>query len=485
MGCIRYLRTAMLLLATSMPGAEASVKLRPIVINIDNPKFRKMVAAIPDFKIHPTDKNMQPLSGKLADRLRQFLEFSGYFKILRGGGPGQSRGGRVASMIAGFEGAAIGYWRAIGVESLTVGNLAKEGGGGYRLEIRTADVQGGRRVLGQAYTLGHPGEAEAALKHYADQLLMAYTSRPGIFNSRIVFVGRKRADSQKQIYLCDVDGTGVIQLTSSDALHLSPSFSPEGDRILFTSYESGNPDLYMKHLVTGKIEKIAGDKGINSGGAFSDNGKLIAFSGSIRGNTEIYLWDFTGRKRKPFLTGHGIDVNPAFSPDGRWLAFVSGRYGNPHIFKASLKWEHNRTRVRVTGDVRLTYAGWYNAAPAWSPDSRKIAFAGFDRDIGRFDIFLMDQDGKHMERLTLNAGDNESPSWSPNGQLLVFSSNRIASKGVRKGPAQLFIMNRDGSSQRLLDTGLYSAETPRWGPFIRKGLSAGRLCHPSGCARGR
>ena len=140
------------------------------------------------------------------------------------------------------------------------------------------------------------------------------------------------------------------------------------------------------------------------------------------------------------------------------MAFVSGRYGNPHIFRATLSWSRNR--LQVIEDKRLTYAGWYNANPSWSPDSKKIAFAGYDRDIDRFDIFLMNADGSNLERMTLNKGDNESPSWSPNGMLLVFFSTRT--KYSRKGPAKLYIMNRDGSEQKLLATKLYEAQTPRW-----------------------
>ena len=72
-------------------------------------------------------------------------------------------------------------------------------------------------------------------------------------------------------------------------------------------------------------------------------------------------------------------------------------------------------------------------------------------------------DGKNLERLTIKSGDNESPSWAPNGQMMVFQSNRVGSRNI-KGVKQLFVMQKDGSGQKKLTTGLYSSETPKWSP---------------------
>ena len=80
---------------------------------------------------------------------------------------------------------------------------------------------------------------------------------------------------------------------------------------------------------------------------------------------------------------------------------------------------------------------------------------------------MMNPDGTTLERLTLRTGDNERPWFSPNGQNLVFMSNRTNGQNI-KGIHQLFIMNRDGSGQRQLNTGLYEAQTPSWGPNLEE-----------------
>ena len=95
----------------------------------------------------------------------------------------------------------------------------------------------------------------------------------------------------------------------------------------------------------------------------------------------------------------------------------------------------------------------------------RIAFAGYDKEIDRFDLFMMNADGSKLERLTLRTGDNERPWFSPNGQNIVFMSNRTNGTNV-KSVHQLFMMNRDGGNQRQLLTGLFEAQTPCWGPNL-------------------
>jgi TolB protein len=437
----------------------------PIIVNIDNPSFRKLVVALPVFEVsNPDDAELARLAKEGPAELGRLLGFSGLFNILNEAAYSNIKiGSSIGKEVRAMEGIDALAWKQIGVESLTVGELVRDGGD-ITISLRTGDINQNKLMLGKKYTKVKSDQFNKVMAKYADRLLEAYTGKPGIFSSKLTFVGRKSKGAAKQIYVSDFDGGNAVAITTGNTPHLSPSWSPDGKFITYTSFEAGNPDLYIYDVAAGRKKKLSARKGLNSGSNWAKSGKLIAFTGSEGGDADIYTMTPDGGSTRAFIRGSGLDVDPTFSPDGKWMAFVSGRFGNPHLFRAELKWDSD-TSVKVLSDKRLTYAGWYNATPTWSPESDKIIFAGYDKDIDRFDLFMMNPDGTNLERLTIRAGDNERPSFAPNGQMVVFHSSRTQGRDV-KGSPQLYVMNRDGSSQRQLSTGLYEATTPQWGPPV-------------------
>ncbi len=451
--------------------------LAPIVINIDNPNFRKLITAVPAFKSEGAGAQVVDFAKIATEDLAKLLEFTEYFRMMPTGGYSNitAKPFSDTKSLPGFADIDLLAWKGIKVDSLTNGAIKVEGKG-FRINLKSADINTSVIMLEMSYVFSTKNELEAILRRYTDLLLVKYTGKPGIYTSRIVFIGKKTKASDPQIYTCDVDGQNLKQMTNNKTIHLSPSWSPDGSKIVFTSYAANNPDLYLLDLMTNKSTRIASKRGINSGGTFTPSGKIIAYSGSVGADTEIFLRLDQKNDRVPFLSGNKISVDPIFSPDGKWLAFVSGKFGNPHIFRVALEWSPDKAQVRVDTkaeevEKQLTYAGWWNANPAWSPDSSKIAFAGFDKEINRFDIFVMNSEGKEMERLTSGTGRNVSPTWSPNGQMILFESNRVGNSNVM-GKSNIYLMNRDGSNQRQIETGLYESMTPKWGPYLDKEFEA-------------
>lgn len=444
--------------------AAASASAEPrLIVNIDNPNFRKLVVAVPELIVAPEgDPELKRLATEASEELKRLFTFCGLFNVMDAAAyKDLMKNAKAGGSPAGLEGIELPSWKAIGIESLTVGEISRDGKD-LQLAMRTADVYQGKLLVGKKYSKVEGRHLKRAMARYADRVLEAYTGKPGIFSTRLVFVGRRAKGVPKQIFVSDFDGSNAVAISGGKAPALSPSWSRDGRFVTYTSFEDGNPDLFIYELATGKRRKLSGRKGINSGANWAPNNKIVAFTGSEEGDADIYTLRPDGSGTKAVIRGSGLDVDPTFSPNGRWMAFVSGRFGNPHIFVAELKWDGD-TAVRVLSDKRLTFAGWYNATPAWTPESDKIAFAGYDRDTDRFDLFLMNPDGTQLERLTIRTGNNERPSFAPNGQMIAFHSDRIGDRDVKGTPA-IYVMNRDGSSQRKLDTGLYESQTPQWGP---------------------
>jgi len=441
---------------------QQQLSASPLIVNIDSPQFRRLVVAVPSIVLDPEVENSDTARYFVqqgAEELSRLLVYTGLFNRISQVAYGDIPNKGVEPSLVGKKGLDFSQWKAVGVESLVHGEIKKDGQGEF-LEMRTFDIRRQKLVVGKRYRELSKAEMPIIMRRYANWIMEAYTGKPGIFNSKIVFVGRVSNGAPKQIFVCDFDGANVRQITKANATHISPHFSPDGRKVTYTSFKRRNPDLYIYDLKSGKEEILSRYQGLNSGAQWSQSGKLIAYTGSKNGDTDIFTLDPISGMRRKLIRGHGLDVDPTFSPDGKYLAFVSGRYGNPHIFLATLKWS-GANAVKVVSDSRLTYAGWYNSTPAWSPDSKNLVFAGYDKDINRYDIFTMAYNGKNLERLTLKTGDNESPTFAPNGQMIAFQSNRVGGRDV-KGAPQLWVMSRDGSGQRRINTGLYEAQTPSW-----------------------
>jgi len=289
-----------------------------------------------------------------------------------------------------------------------------------------ARIEGGKKFRSDA-------SATRRVAHrIAEEILRILTGQEGGFDTRIAFVSN--LGDQRDVNVMDYDGSNVARVTRDGALVLSPEVSPDGHLLLFTSYVSGKPSVYMVRRDTGEIRKLFSREGLNQSPAFSPDGQTIAFSAAFEGNSEIYLSDLLGKNMHRLTDNEAIDVSPAWSPTGKEIAFTSDRGGTPQIYIMSADGLETR---------RVTMEGSYNSDPAWSPDGTTLAYAS--RQGGRFQICLLDVASGKVTTITDGRANNESPSWSPNGEYLAFASDR-------DGRYDIWIMRRDGSTPRRIGT---------------------------------
>jgi dipeptidyl aminopeptidase/acylaminoacyl peptidase len=181
--------------------------------------------------------------------------------------------------------------------------------------------------------------------------------------------------------------------------------------------------------------------------AWSPDGDRIAFSSDRDGNSEIYVMNGDGSGVTRITNNPAQDFIPAWSPDGSRIAFVSFRDGNAEIYA---------TDADGTNPARLTNDPAYDSDPDWSPDGQKIAF---DRTSnGDIEIYVMNADGSGQTNLSRNPQVDGSPSWSPDGTRIAFDS-------VRSGSFEIWTMDAaTGTATQVTKNPSFFKQTPVWSP---------------------
>jgi TolB protein len=278
----------------------------------------------------------------------------------------------------------------------------------------------------------------------ANEVVKTLTGEKGIFLTKVAFI--KKIDKAKEIFISDYDGANARQLTKNGSINISPSFSPDGKEIYFTSFVETDPKVFKVNVASGRITKVTDFPGLSAAPRVAPDGKRIACVLSKDGNSEIYELDLQGKVKKRLTQHAAIETAPSWSPDGELLAFTSDRSGRPQVYIMDKNGDKQR---------RLTYEGRYNDSPSWSARGDRVIFVS-RTESGRFDIASVDTNGYDYHAMT-EVGMNENPNFSPDGKHIIFSSTRL-------GGSDIFTMDVTGRHQRRL-TRDSNCTNPVWGPI--------------------
>lgn len=372
--------------------------------------------------------------------IKNDLTLSGYFNVIPEGAF-KSQAEREGATI---ESIRFSYWNSIGAQALVKGAVDSQGGK-YVLTLRLFDPLIPEMLVGKQYTFTKKEMREVAHR-FSDEIMEALTGIRGVFNTKIAYTAVTKKGG-KDIFVMDMDGENNKKLTDLKSITMSPAWSPDGAKIVFTSYTRGQPDLYTMNADGKGIKQIVGGPGSKLTPSWAPDGGRIAFSSSASGEADIFTIGASGGHNSRLTSSKGIDIAPTWSPDSGVIIFASDRTGGLHLY-----------RVNAGGGnvSRLTFVGYQNDMPSWSPMGDKVSFAG--REGGAFDIFIMNPDGSNIQRLTVGSGTNEHPSWSADGRFVVFSS-------TREGESAIYLMRADGSNQTRISKG--NGMLPDWGPRVK------------------
>ncbi|MEP2533321.1 Tol-Pal system beta propeller repeat protein TolB [Shimia sp.] len=406
---IRLLAT--LLMASMMLGQMALAQNGPLRIEITEGVIEPLPFAVPDFVAESQGSNQ--ISKDLSRVIAEDLSGTGLFREI----PASAH----ISTITHF-GSPVQFadWKAINAQALVTGGVTVSGNN-LEVKFRVWDVFAGQE-LGNGLRFKGTVDGWRRMAHkVADAVYSRITGEGGYFDSRVVYVSETgpKNDRKKRLAIMDYDGANLQYLTDSSAIVLAPRFSPTGDRVLYTSYETGFPQIYVVDVGSVRKKALSNDTGSMSfAPRFSPDGKSVLMSVTEGGNADLFRMDIASGKRQRLTNGPSIETAPSYSPDGSKIVFESDRSGTQQLY--------------IMGSnggeaTRISFGQGRYGTPVWSPRGDLIAFTKQNK--GRFHIGVMRTDGSD-ERLLTSSFLDEGPTWAPNGRVIMFTRETRGAEGV-------------------------------------------------------
>ena len=344
-------------------------------------------------------------------------------------------------------------WHQLGAQWLIKTEYSVLPGGKLSLVFRLYDTVNEKFLLGKRYFISERKLIRKVVHRYADELVLLLTGKRGVAETQIAFLSRQNKGTE--IYVVDFDGENLKQVTNDKTLNLTPTWSPNGRWLAYTSYAGNNPDLVMIDNFGEKPKRtLLYLSGLNSAPSWSPVDNRLTLVLSKDDNSEIYTLSNNRTLRR--LTRHfNIDTSPTWSPDGKNIAFTSDRSGRgaPQIYIMDA---HDGDKAGVQ---RISFDSSYNDDPAWSPDGDKIAYTS--RVGKRFQIKIYDLTKKSSVVLTNGRGNHEQPTWSPDGRFIAYR-HKVGSN------MSTYIQRLDSNKTRQLSVGNNSGASPSWSPYLNR-----------------
>ena len=342
-------------------------------------------------------------------------------------------------------------WRMLRQDYLVVGRTSDAGGGALRVEFELFDVARQQRLAEGAISGDRNGLRDVA-HQIADIVYEKILGVRGAFWTRIAYItaSGNPPNMQYALMIADSDGYNPQVVVRSREALLSPKWSPDGRRIAYVSFESGNSAIYVQDLGTGSRQVVSANRGINSAPAFSPDGSRLVVSLSKGGNPDLYMLDLSTRATTQLTRHFAIDTEPVWAPDGQTIYFTSDRSGRPQIYQMAPSGGEG---------TRATFAGQYNASPS-VVDAKGVKLAMVQGSGNVYRIAIVDR-ATNQSTLVSPGSQDEAPSFAPNGSMLLYAASE-GSRGV------LYAVSADGRVRQRLGLAEGDVREPSWGPYRQR-----------------
>lgn len=343
----------------------------------------------------------------------------------------------------------INLWRQAGADSVLSGEIFPLGHQQYQAHFELVDAAAHGKLLWSKRYQIREEELRALAHHVSDEVYHTLTGERGVFSTRIAYILVQRNGEKRRYSLevADMDGFHPQSLLISSEPIMSPSWSPDGTKIAYVSFEKKRSQIYTVDVATGQRRLITDFPGINGAPAWSPDGQSMVVVLSKTGVPKLYQIRLNNGAMTQLTFGKAIDTEPRFSPDGQHILFTSGRGGAPQIYQLAL----------ASGQIsRVTYEGNYNAKASYTPNQKQRVM--LHREDKHFHIGVQDVQSGRITALTSSPLD-ESPSISPNGRLVLYATQQ-------QGRGVLGIVGIDGGVRMRLPSREGDVQEPAWSPYF-------------------
>ncbi|MEZ4853338.1 M20/M25/M40 family metallo-hydrolase [Flavobacterium sp.] len=236
------------------------------------------------------------------------------------------------------------------------------------------------------------------------------------------------------------DGKHILYASTHEGGHACPAPPKSTDgKYLWAIYPEY--DIYIADLNGKVVKQLTNEPGYDAEAVVSPDGKKIVFTSTRSGDLELWIMDIDGSNLKQLTNGLGYDGGAFFSHDSKKLVFRSSRPKTTEAIAeykdllsknlvAPTEMEIYTINIDGTNLKQVTHLGKANWAPYFHPSDKKIIFSSNHHSTRGYDfqLFMIDENGENLRQITWESEFNAFPMFSPDGKKLVFSSNRQQSK---------------------------------------------------------